>query len=964
MRVRLLLIALLNFWLDGSLQSQNTLAMPAVQNFDKRLYQAGVQNWDIQQDAKGNIYVANNEGLLVYDGSRWQLFPLSNKTIVRSVCIDPKGRVFVGGQDEIGYFEANEQGRLVYHSLTSLIPAPFASMGDVWDIVCKGNSVFFRSFNAILNYQDPVIVGYRPKSEWQYLGMAGSQLIAQDSRSGLMVYQNNGWYPIEFKQSLPPDALVTALMPFGPQTYLLTTLKHGLFKWSNQSISPWATDALSNWQESRIYHATTLSNQRFALASSLQGLFVIDRNGTIIQHLAKAQGLQNNNILHVFADRQENLWVGLDNGIDCIAFNSAIRQINPRLEDGAGYAALQFNKELFVGTSNGLYQVNLESGTGLDFARGEFKPVAGMNGQIWSLNAVNNQVLIGHHEGASALMGAQVQSLSRETGHWAFLPQTETFPTERIIAGNYKGLSIFQYQQNKFLPLGLLPNFNESSRFIALDADQQIWVSHPYHGTFRIRQRPDGSTETLLFSQKEGLPSALNNYVFKIRQEILAATDKGVFRYNRQTQRFALAADYQQWLGGQSVRYLREDLKGNVWFVHEKQVGVLDFSTPDPKKIDLPELTRKILSGFEMIYPFDEQHVIIGAEKGFFLVNLEQYKKASKPLRVQIRGVHLVDKQDSLVYGGFQRDSSQSIALEQSVAPHWKSIRFEYAAAVYPADQALEYSYRLNGFDNQWSAWSSRTDKEYTNLPRGNYRFEVRARKSVGSESAPVSFAFEVLPPWHQSNGAIAAYVLIGLLGSWLLYRRQQKKFKRQQRRYELEQQRLRYIYDLERAKAESELVALRNEKLEAEIQYKNAEMAASALHLVQKGELMSTMKEELSRLMKVIDQPKAIAEIKNIVKRLSDDENFEQEWEQFSKYFDKVHSDFVTELKHKHPSLTPSESKLCIYLRMNMSTKEIAQLLNISVRGVEISRYRLRKKLQLPTERNLFDYLIEIKQD
>lgn len=140
--------------------------------------------------------------------------------------------------------------------------------------------------------------------------------------------------------------------------------------------------------------------------------------------------------------------------------------------------------------------------------------------------------------------------------------------------------------------------------------------------------------------------------------------------------------------------------------------------------------------------------------------------------------------------------------------------------------------------------------------------------------------------------------------------------------------------------------------------------MAASALHLVQKGELMSTMKEELSRLMKVIDQPKAIAEIKNIVKRLSDDENFEQEWEQFSKYFDKVHSDFVTALKIKHPSLTPSESKLCIYLRMNLSTKEIAQLLNISVRGVEISRYRLRKKLQLPTERNLFDYLIEIKQD
>jgi DNA-binding CsgD family transcriptional regulator len=112
-----------------------------------------------------------------------------------------------------------------------------------------------------------------------------------------------------------------------------------------------------------------------------------------------------------------------------------------------------------------------------------------------------------------------------------------------------------------------------------------------------------------------------------------------------------------------------------------------------------------------------------------------------------------------------------------------------------------------------------------------------------------------------------------------------------------------------------------------------------------------------------VIDHPKAISEIKNIIKRLSDDENVDQEWDQFSKYFDKVHSDFVSALKQQHPSLTPSESKLCIYLRMNLSTKEIAQLLNISVRGVEISRYRLRKKLQLSKEQNLFDYLIQIRQ-
>ena len=114
--------------------------------------------------------------------------------------------------------------------------------------------------------------------------------------------------------------------------------------------------------------------------------------------------------------------------------------------------------------------------------------------------------------------------------------------------------------------------------------------------------------------------------------------------------------------------------------------------------------------------------------------------------------------------------------------------------------------------------------------------------------------------------------------------------------------------------------------------------------------------------MMKGIDNSQAIAELKKLIKSLSEDANMDKEWEHFSKHFDKVHSDFLVELKEKHPAITPNELKLSAYLRMNLSTKEIAQLMNISVRGVEISRYRLRKKLALPSETSLFDYLIGIQ--
>jgi len=193
------------------------------------------------------------------------------------------------------------------------------------------------------------------------------------------------------------------------------------------------------------------------------------------------------------------------------------------------------------------------------------------------------------------------------------------------------------------------------------------------------------------------------------------------------------------------------------------------------------------------------------------------------------------------------------------------------------------------------------------------------------------------------------------------IYRWQRKKFLQQQIQHEEEQKKLLYIHELELNKTESELVTLRNDKLEADINFKNSELASSAMHLVKKGELLTNMKSELAQLMKRVDNEQVVSELKKMIKALSEDDNIDKEWENFAKHFDQVHSDFVIKLKEKHPAISGNELKLCAYLRMNLSTKEIAQLMNISVRGVEISRYRLRKKLGITTEVSLFDYLIKL---
>ena len=958
MKFRLLLFLILPF--TG--YCQNTIGLPDILNYGKAEYNAGLQNWDIKQDKNGIIYIANNEGLLSFDGSYWNLYPLPNKTIVRSIEISTDNKIYAGGQDEFGYFAPGSNGKLQFTSLVTLIPIKERSFGDVWDISSVNNSIFFRTAYKIYKLTNGSVSVYNALSEWSFMGICNNQLYAHDFKNGLLLFQNGVWSPLTIKNELPTTDPVTGIISLKKDSILVTTLKHGLFILSTKGISKMISPNTDLFENERIYAAISIDSQWIALATSNRGLFVIDKQGNIIQSFSEREGLQNNNILSVFRDNQGNLWLGQDNGIDFIAYNSAIKHISPNFQDGSGYTAIIYRKNLYIGTSNGLFSVSLQDVNDLSFSKGNFSAVDNTKGQAWSLAEINNQLLLGHHEGAFLIENLHAKPIEANAGFWNFTPMSSTFPTSKIVAGNYKGLRFFEYNNGQFISSAEVPGFNESSRFVAIDKEDNIWVSHPYHGVFKLSKKNDGFYTTT-YNHKNGLPSNLNNHIYKIKNEVVVATEKGIYQYSPQKNSFEPFPFYQKLLNNQSIRYLKEDESGNIWFIHEKTIGVIDFSGKEPTLIYLPELNKKMLSGFECIYPLNNQNIFLGGEKGFFHINYEKYKKTIPALNVHVRTVRIVSSTDSLLFGGYFSDVNdhqlQDVDNIPEIQYKWKTVRIEFSSSIFGYQNNLEYSYRLKGFDVGWSDWNKRTEKEYTNLPAGRYLFEVKVRNNLGNESAPTNYAFVVLPPWYQTIWAKILYFLLMAIFVYVLYKWQHKKFLLQQKKYEDEQNRLLYIHDLEITKTESEIVLLRNEKLEAEINFTNSEMASSAMHLVKKGELLTKIKTELSQVMKKLNDEVAIAELKRMIKSLSDDDKIDAEWENFTKHFDKVHSDFVVKLKDKHPAISGNELKLCTYLRMNLSTKEIAQLMNISVRGVEISRYRLRKKLGITSEMSLFDYLI-----
>ena len=508
------------FFFPVNVFCQNTIGLPDVVNYSKQSYSAGLQNWDIRQDKNGIIYIANNEGLLSFDGRNWKLFPLPNKTIVRSVEIGTDNRIYVGGQDELGYFIPGKNGSLQYHSMISAIPEKDRNFGDVWDIVSFQKSIFFRSINKIFKFTNDVAAVYQPLSEWAFMGTCNNQLLAHDYTTGVMTFTNDSWQPVHQENIFPPNVPITGVLPMRNDSILITTLKSGFFLYTQSGISKIPLINNDLFENERVYAATPINKEWIALATSNNGVFITDWKGNIIQQFSVKEGMQNNNVLSIFLDRQSNLWLGLDNGVDLIVYNSAIKQINPAAQNGSGYASIINDNQLYIGTSNGLYGVPLQPVTDLSFSKGDFFSVANTKGQTWGLSSINNQLLLGHHEGAFVIKDNMAKPISSQTGFWNFVPMSGTFPTSKMLAGNYKGLTFFDFINGAFVQANDIAGFTEYSRFVCLDKYEQLWVSHPYHGVYKIARNNNGEFVKTAYSQKNGLPSLLNNHVYKIKNEV------------------------------------------------------------------------------------------------------------------------------------------------------------------------------------------------------------------------------------------------------------------------------------------------------------------------------------------------------------------------------------------------------------------------------------------------------------
>jgi DNA-binding CsgD family transcriptional regulator len=940
------------------------IGVPPILNYVKERYEAGTHNWDITQDKRGVIYFSNNEGLLEFDGNEWHTYQLENQTICRSVAIDNSGNIFVGGQGEFGWFKPDSLGQLVYHSLVELIPKGHEKFEDVWEIVVMGDRLFFRTSRKIYQYVNKKIRVYILEGDLLFMGQVGEDLWVQDQIGNLVRYKDDQFIPVvNNKLDL---GIITGVIPFQEDKFLIATLKQGLFIYDGEHIRAYESQMKAYLENNRItcMKRSELSGE-IILGTTLGGAITMDEQGRAIRLFNKSVGLQNNNINSAFFDQSDNLWLGLSNGIDYVELNSPFTLIHPdgELEDPV-YDVDLYKDHLYVGTSNGLYRIPWKNYYD-PLSDVKFEIIENTLGQVWGIDVVDDNFLIGHHEGDLTIQDNKAIPISPIAGGWKYLELSD----ELMISGCYTGLNLFSKSETgNWEYLYPLRGFSESSRLIQIDQDQSIWVAHPYRGVFNVKIVPGQDSVTYKrYDSMDGLNSDLLNDVFVINEEIVFTSEKGVFNFNESSKRFENYEAFQNLIGNDCrVKELVEDKGNNIWFAADEEVGMIHVEekglVKDFKVEYFPFLRDKLLGGFEMITPVDEHNIFFGSDKGVYHFDPSEEVVKDSSFRSFITRVFY---KGDLAFGGNYFESDKHVftqSEDQILTFDYKdnAFQFLFSSNFYPDIKQVKYRYMLYGVDEDWSEWTDTNMKEYTNLSPGTYKFMLMAIDKYGNISPVQDYAFNVKTAWYASRFANTIWIILLICLAAVLFIAQRSSHTKERAKLTSEQQEMKQKFKKEVQDSEKAIVDLKNENLKTQIQFKNKELASTTMHLVQKVEMIKTLQGELNKLTvsdKDINGLKR--DISKLIRILNADEQLDNEWEQFAHHFDEVHSNFLKRISEQYPQLKPNDHRLCAYLRMNLSTKEIAHLLNLSVRGVEASRYRLRKKIGLDTNINLTEFMM-----
>lgn len=910
--------------------------IPPISVLSTEDYGAENQNWAISQISNKFIYVANNKGLLEYNGANWELYPTPNETIMRSVkCYN--NRIYTGFYMDFGYWEKNDFGSLVYTSIVKGSSIEMLEDEQIWEISELDGWMIFKSLQRIYlyNLNTKVFKTIEATNNINKLTKVGNTIYFQELEKGVFMIENGAPKLVSNHKVLKENKIVDFFLK-DDRLHILTQ-KNGFFFLENNELIKWKISADNFLSNKTIYSATLLKNGNLVLGTISNGFVKLHKNGSLFYHINQGLGLSNNTILSVFEDIDDNIWLGLDNGINIINLKSPFKSFIKKTNFwGTIYASIIYKGELYLGTNQGLYHKKMDSNE-------DFKFVDNTQGQVWNLQEIDDTLFCSHDSGTFIVKQNKAKLISGIEGTWVL----KKINDKLLIQGNYDGLYILIKDGQSWKLRNKIDGFSTSSRYLIVKNNNKIFVNHEYKGVFKLEIDND-YRKVISVVKDQSLEKGLHSSLIEYRKDVFYACKNGVYKYVEANDSFEKDSIYSKLMPAEkflSAKLIFDKTNNKLWSYTKEDIryftpGKLS-NKPDLKILHIKGALHVGASGYENIIHLKEKKYLLGTSDGYLTIDLNAIKEP-KDFYISINKVlnNQIDKPQSLIkLNGNPVFNNKENNLE-----------FFFSVPNYNKTSSIKYQYKLEGLNEKWSQLAKKNSILFENLPQGEYVFKVRGSVDNKLSENIVEFSFKIDKAWYFSNTFVILYVLLAL---FLLYSIHiaSKRYYRKQREDLLEKtQREIELKELENSQ---KIIKLNNDKLRSDIANKNRELATSTMSIIKKNEFLNSIKSELTTEGKV--------NLHKVIKIIDKNLNNTDDWKMFQEAFNNADKNFLKKIKSKHPGLTPNDLRLCAYLRLNLSSKEIAPLLNISPRSVEVKRYRLRKKMELPHDENLTNYILEI---
>ncbi|MDD5149219.1 MAG: histidine kinase [Flavobacterium sp.] len=904
------------FWLlSFQLYSQELL--PFVENYNKSNYQGDNQIWNVAQGNDNAMYFANNHYLLRYDEVKWERYLLPNKTIIRSVFVDGD-KIYTGSYKEFGYWFRKE-GKMIYVSISGDKKVFKDSENEeIWKIFKFNNQIYFQSFNEIFLYDGKILKKTKLTFLISYCFVIDNQLLVASVGSGIYRMNNSkmskvkGWEKLE-------NNVIHSIGKYQNSTYIFTQ-KNGVFISKNGVLSSWKNPLNSILKTAYINAAKFIKNNKLIIGTASKGVYIFDLKDNSFKNINRNNVLMNNSILSIGQDKENNLWLGLDNGIAHIEVNSpiAIFYDNSGVL-GSVYSVATTEKGYLMASNHGLFK----------YEENQFSLVPNTEGQAWNIGKMNDKYLIGYFGGTLVYDKGQFTKLNTISGAWNL---TKSNINNSYLQASYSGVWIYN-NPNDLSQKHIINKLLKPIKYVAQNRKNEIWAADNYRGLYRILY--NDAFETIRVenvTQKSKIANDFGVKIFEFRNEILFLIHNSWFTYNSITNKlvendlfntnFKKISDIVA-IDESNFVVLQEGLIFHIYANENKFVW---------NSIQEKYYRGKIINDNIKIFK-NKNNYLLNLDDGFISLQLKNETKQSTTIKIEaFNATNLVKNKSKIKY-----NSELKIGIISGMYGISKPSLF------YKTNDSNDFILIKEGIII------------LNNLNSGTHNITIF--QYDGSHYSEVSsFEFIVAKPWYFSIWMILLYIAILGTISYVYYKWNKMRYIQKLALQEEELKHQKKILEMKLI-AENELNIQEYEKhiLELELQTKSSEVTGKSLSIAKQSEMIESIQEILD---KEVDFNRLKSEIKKVIKSNAVNKH---EWQTFETNLNQIHDEFIIKISKKYPNLTPKDIKLCVYLKMNLSSKEIAPLMNISFRGVELQRYRLRKKLNLIQDENLSKFLLSL---